>query len=163
MSNVARCLGIEYRAHDALEDARCAGLVLLRAMEVSGRQLDSLFDWVKRPINDPRIQRDANPDGEMVGEVLVFTGALTMPRSDAADLAASVGCTVDSGVTKHTTILVVGNQDIRHLAGKEKSSKHLRAESLIAKGQPIRILTEQDFERVVHLHREESSSDKVIA
>ena len=44
---------------------------------------------------------------------------------------------------------VVGDQDIRHLAGHEKSNKHRKAEELIAKGQPIRILAERDFAAIV--------------
>ena len=76
---------------------------------------------------------------------IVFTGALTMPRREAADIAASIGCDVDAGVTKRTTLLVVGDQDVQRLAGHKKSSKHRKAEQLIQAGQPIRILRETDF------------------
>ena len=95
------------------------------------------------------IQRDGNSDGPLFGEVLVFTGKLSMPRRTAADAAASAGCRVDEGVTEHPTLLVVGDEDLRKLAGHEKSSKHRKAEQLVAKGQPIRILGESDFQRVV--------------
>jgi DNA polymerase-3 subunit epsilon len=71
-----------------------------------------------------------------------------MPRREAADLAAAIGCTVEDGVTKKTTLLVVGDQDVRRLAGHEKSSKHRKAESLIETGQPIRILRESDFKKL---------------
>jgi DNA polymerase-3 subunit epsilon len=54
-------------------------------------------------------------------EVLAFTGALEITRAEAADLAAKAGCTVGQGVTKHTTILIVGNQDASRLAGHEKA------------------------------------------
>jgi len=53
------------------------------------------------------------------------------------------------GVTKHTTLLVVGDEDLRRLNGHEKSSKHRKVEQLIANGQPIRILCESDFRRIV--------------
>lgn len=86
----------------------------------------------------------------MYGEVLVFTGALEIPRREAADLAASIGCSVASGVTKNTTLLVVGDQDVTKLIGKAKSSKHLKAEHLIAKGQEIRIIKESDFKELVN-------------
>jgi DNA polymerase III subunit epsilon len=80
----------------------------------------------------------------------VFTGALTLPRSEAADLAASLGCRVASGVTRETTILVVGDQDARKLApGQERSSKHRKAERLIADGYPLRILRETDFRALI--------------
>ena len=46
-------------------------------------------------------------------------------------------------------MLVVGDQDIRALGGAEKSSKHRKAEVLIEKGQPIRVVGESDFERLL--------------
>jgi DNA polymerase-3 subunit epsilon len=44
---------------------------------------------------------------------------------------------------------VVGDQDIRRLAGHEKSSKHRKAEELIRQGQRIRIVGESDFKSIV--------------
>ena len=95
------------------------------------------------------INRDGNPEGALFGEVIVFTGALEIPRREAADLAATVGCQVASGVTVKTTMLVVGDQDVKKLVGHEKSSKHRKAEELIAKGVAIRILKESDFKELV--------------
>ncbi len=97
------------------------------------------------------VKREGNPEGPLYGEVLVFTGALSMPRSQAADLAAAIGCQVAPGVTKKTTMLVVGDQDIKRLAGHEKSSKHRKAEELIEKGISIRILKESDFKELARL------------
>jgi len=71
-----------------------------------------------------------------------------MPRHEAADAAASAGCEVTTSVTKHTTLLVVGNQDVRKLAGQEMSSKHRKAEELINEGQKIRIISESDFQHI---------------
>ena len=68
------------------------------------------------------VNREGNPEWELYGEVLVFTGALQIPRKEAAGLAASTGCAVASGVTKETTLLVVGDQDVSKLAGKNKGS-----------------------------------------
>ena len=48
-------------------------------------------------------------------------------------------------VTKKTTILVVGDQDLRLTKGQEKSSKHRKCEQLIAAGQTIKIVRETDF------------------
>jgi DNA polymerase III subunit epsilon len=146
LSNLARKFGIEFQHHDALHDARTAGLVLIRAIEETG------FDpaqWVEccrqRSSSGAQIRREGDGDGPLVGESVVFTGALQMPRSQAADLAHEAGAAVEPGVTKHTTLLVVGDQDLDKLAGHEKSSKRRKAEALIAKGQPIRILAEADF------------------
>jgi DNA polymerase-3 subunit epsilon len=38
---------------------------------------------------------------------------------------------------------------LSRLAGKEKSSKHLKAEALIQSGQPIRVLAESDFMKLI--------------
>lgn len=152
LSNVAAHFGIQYRAHDALEDARCAGEILLRAMADTGLNEEQWLTRVQQSI-DPSaaqsIRRDGNPDGPLFGEVLAFTGTLSMPRREAAEAAAEAGCRVDDGVTKHTTLLVVGDEDVRKLAGHDKSSKHRKAETLIAKGQPIRIVGESDCRRIV--------------
>lgn len=118
---------------------------MLAALRESQQDLDQWRHRVNQPI-DPEnsssgaaIQRDGNPEGDLYGEVLVFTGALELPRSEAANLAADVGCRVAPGVTKKTTILVVGDQDVTKLAGHEKSSKHRKAAQLVAEGHRIRI------------------------
>lgn len=148
LTNVCGELGISYIAHDAIEDARAAGEVLIRAIETSGIGLDAWITRVHQPINPDSaepITMDGNPDGVLAGEEIVFTGALTLPRREAAALAAKAGCDVEAGVRKTTSLLVVGDQDIQKLAGHEKSIKHRRAEELIAKGHAIRILRESDF------------------
>jgi len=152
LSNVAAHFCIQYREHDALEDARCAGEILLRAIAETGLSAEEWLTRIEQPIGSSGaqgIRRDGNSDGPLFGEVLVFTGTLSMLRRMAADAAADAGCRVDGGVTKHTTLLVVGHEDVRRLAGHDKSSKHRKAEELIAKGQPIRILAESDFRRIV--------------
>jgi DNA polymerase-3 subunit epsilon len=147
LAGVAAQLGIEYQPHDALEDARCAGEVLLRAISESGLSIEEWLVRVNQPIfaTHRLSEYSANPCGPFLGEVLVFTGALVFTRHEAAALAARAGCTIAQGVTSHTTLLVVGYQDSHKLAGYEKSTKHRKAEALILKGQHIRILTEIDF------------------
>lgn len=172
LSNLAREFGIQYTPHDALQDACCAGEVLLRAIAESGLSIDAWLERVIQPINLPvrttteptsphtesalpkpasSVTREGNQEGPLFGEVLVFTGALSIPRHEAADAASAAGCEVATSVSKHTTLLVVGDQDIRKLAGYEMSSKQRKAEELIARGQNIRIITESDFKRITDL------------
>ena len=76
-----------------LEDAKAAGYVMLAAMAQTGLGLNAWLVRAGRPIDstlEQRVAREGNIDGELYGEVLVFTGALTMPRREAADLAASM-------------------------------------------------------------------------
>lgn len=155
--DVCQLLGYEFRHHDALEDAKAAAHIVFSACHETGLDIDSWLKRIKQPI-DPTasgsgsaIKRDGNPEGALFGEILVFTGALEIPRVEAADWAAAIGCQVAPGVTKKTTILVVGDQDVKKLAGHEKSSKHRKAEDLISKGVPIRILKESDFKELVRL------------
>lgn len=151
LSNLAAHFAIAYKAHDALEDARCAGLLLLRAVDETGLSPQQWLIRSTQPIDltYPRHIREGRAEGVLFGESVVFTGSLSISRQDAADAAAATGCRVEAGVTKHTTMLVVGDQDLRRLAGRKKSSKHLKAEGLIAKGHPIRILSETDFKEII--------------
>ncbi len=150
LAKIANFLGIEFGHHDALEDAMAAAKIVDRACKQT--QL-SVEEWLKRvgqPIfiyqgGSTTVKLDGNPNGSLYGENLVFTGALSLPRKDAAQIAAELGCNVDNSVTKQTSILVVGTQDTTKLAGYEKSSKHRKAEDLIQKGVPLRILSEKDF------------------
>ncbi|MGA2966181.1 MAG: exonuclease domain-containing protein [Terriglobales bacterium] len=154
LANVAAHFGIEYKAHDALEDARCAGEIIIRAMTETGLSVDQWIERARHPI-DPfagaAVTRAGDADGPLHGEVLVFTGSLSMLRREAADAASAAGCEVDAGVTGRTTMLVVGDQDISKLAGYPKSTKHRKAENLIDRGQKIRIIGETDFQRIVGL------------
>ena len=155
LSNVCKELGYQFRHHDALEDAKAAGQILLAAMRHSGLGLDEWLTRVRQPIDlskassSSAVKRQGNAAGPLHGEVIVFTGALKIPRREAADLAARLGCQVAANVTKNTTLLVVGDQDVKRLAGYTKSNKHRRAEELILAGQHTRILQESDFRELV--------------
>ncbi len=157
LANVCAFLGYEFGHHDALEDAKAAAYILNAAMRKTALDVERWLQRVRQPISGPRTgakrdpTRDGNPEGHLFGEVLVFTGTLRIPRDQAGDLAAELGCRVTAGVSKKTTMLVVGDQDVRKLAGHEKSSKHRKAEALIAKGLQIRILRETDFEQLAKL------------
>lgn len=157
LANVCTFLGYDFTHHDALEDAKAAAYILNAAIEKTGLDIESWLRRIKQPIDPSRIgsgwaiRRDGNSEGALYGEVLVFTGELEIPRREAADMAARVGCQVDAGVTKKTTILVVGDQDVKKLAGHEKSSKYRKTEKLISLGQPIRIMRETDFKQFVVL------------
>lgn len=155
LAKVCEIIGYSFKHHDALEDAKASGQVLLSAINTTGLDIETWLKRVKQPIGPSSsscvsvVNQEGNPEGELYGEVMVFTGALEIPRREAANLAASIGCTVVSGVTKKTSILVVGDQDISKLAGKTKSSKHIKVEQLISKGQKIRIVKESDFKELV--------------
>ncbi|MDZ4179600.1 MAG: exonuclease domain-containing protein [Coriobacteriia bacterium] len=149
LSNICEVIGYSFKHHDALEDAKAAGHVMLEAARISGI---APHEWLVQASahaspssGSSHVTAAGNPDGSLFGEVLVFTGSLSMLRRDAAALAADAGCEVADNVNGKTTLLVVGDQDIAKLAGHDKSTKHRKAEGLIDKGQEIRILGESDF------------------
>jgi DNA polymerase III epsilon subunit-like protein len=58
LANLASQLQIEYHPHDAAEDARCAGEVLLRAADVSSQKLDGSYEQIMHMLNShPRALR----------------------------------------------------------------------------------------------------------
>jgi DNA polymerase III epsilon subunit-like protein len=162
--------------HDAGADSRAAAEVLLRMAELRGSHdlADLLVDagvgvgsiraveWhgcrVKRTsapgghgggreLIASAPNPDADPDHPLYGLTLVFTGTLaSMTRQQAWDLSASVGAFCEKGVTKHSNVLVMGEQDARRLRpGSTLSSKAKKAFELQAKGQEIEVISEQDF------------------
>jgi DNA polymerase-3 subunit epsilon len=163
LANLAQAFEIEFRHHDAAEDARAAGLVLLRAMTESSQTLQQWVDEVGyestagsapkriKPADAGRFAQKGYAAGSLAGESIVFPGRLRIPRSEAAAAAAKAGCDVADSVSKKTTILVVGDQDLRLTKGEEKSSKHRKAEELREKSSPIRIVGESDFMLMVQM------------
>jgi len=157
LANLCNKIGYSFRHHDALEDAKAAGHVLLAAINESNMNLEGWKQRIKQPIGSTNltkgaaIQREGNPEGALFGEVAVITGSFERSQMELSKLAADIGCNVTSGVTKKTTVLIVGDRDVGRYGGKEKSGKLQKAEQLVANGQRIRILMESDFMELVKL------------
>lgn len=155
LKKLAQHFNIEFEHHDALEDAKAAAQILLKAIESSELDIAGWLRRVERPIrpasgkNPASAVRTGSEDGPLKGETVVFTGALGIARRNAADLAAQAGCDVSNSVARRTTILVVGMQDTQRTERYGKSSKHRKAEQLNANGAGIQILTEEDFLHLV--------------
>jgi DNA polymerase III subunit epsilon len=157
LANLAQAFGFQFRHHDAAEDARVAGLLLLRAIADGGIGLqqwvehlgyESSSNAAPKRISKPlyaKIARKGDGDGPLLGETVTFTGKLQTSRDAAASEAAVAGADVQDNVTKRTTILVVGDQDLRLTKGQAKSTKHRRAEELIDRSCQIKIVGESDF------------------
>lgn len=147
---LSRELKITFKHHDPAEDARACGEILVKAISASGI---SLPDWPKklRTYEEKLKSQMGRPEGHLHGETITFTGSLQISRSKAADLAAEAGCDVSPSVSKRTTLLVIGDQDLRLLNGHQKSTKHRKAEEMIAQGYPIKLLGETDFMTMLRL------------
>ncbi len=153
LANLKRTLNLQFHHHDAGEDARAAALVVLHAELHLRLPFEELIRPTTKKSYSAAITMEGNPNGALAGSVVVFTGALGMSRNEAAELAARAGMSVKPGVTKDTTHLVVGDQDLNVLAGHTKSSKHRKADDMRAAGHPIRIMGETEFKGLVAEHR----------
>ena len=155
LKNIANDLGISFQHHDAVEDARAAAEIMLHACAATKTDIE---DWQYRvnrsifPSSAKRGTKTGKPDkragnieGALYGETVVFTGALTISRQEAADMAAEAGCNVAANVSKKVTMVIVGIHDTTKLRGHTKSSKHRKAEELIKNGVDLQILSEKDF------------------
>lgn len=171
---VAEALGVPLlHHHDATGDARAAALIavamsrlyptggdihaLAAALGVHvGRMTAGVYTGCIQVgtgyrLTHPDINPDADPAHALYGQVMVFTGALmTMTRQIAWDTVAQLGAIADTGVTKRTNILVVGDLNPATLApGMEMTAKTAKVFRLQTKGQSIELMTEDDFLRAV--------------
>ena len=107
------------------------------------------------------INEEADPSHPLFGQVVVFTGAISIPRPEAWKLVAAVGAIPKDGLTKKTNYLVFGEQDLSKLkTGEKKSNKQREAEALKAAGSEIEIIDERDFFALLEPH--EWRIDKLI-
>ena len=135
---VARRLGIEqHHHHDAADDARVAGLVYLACLQITEEE--------KSAKKTAQVPTTGLP---LSGQIVVFTGELSISRSKAIELAATAGAVVKNSVTRQTTILVEGEQDIE-LSKDGVSDKQVKAHRFIEEGLPISIIGESEFMTLV--------------
>ena len=156
LKNLASAFDIEFEHHDALADARTCGIILVKALEDNQTDIDHWLSFIsssagkkykRYPSKSDLLLKDQQPneDGPYYGQHILFTGALSIPRHEAQQMAITVGFKVLSSMSKKVDFLVVGDQNPDALKGFAKSSKHRKAEELIAKGHELQILSESDF------------------
>lgn len=108
----------------------------------SGRSID-----LREIIAEPGHIDEENP---LFGKVCVFTGALEkFTRNEAAQLVVNIGGICGNSVTTKTNFLILGSTDYCASLKGAKSSKHKKAEQLIAAGQDLVILPEDAFYNMV--------------
>lgn len=149
LANLKRTLNLQFHHHDAGEDARAAAMVVLHAEAHLSMPFEQLIIPAAKARYSAKQTRTGSADGALSGSTVVFTGSLSMSRETAADLAARAGMNVKVNVTRQTTHLVVGDQDLSVLAGHSKSSKHRKAEEMQSAGHPIRIIGESAFRALI--------------
>ncbi|MET0364922.1 MAG: exonuclease domain-containing protein [Sphingobium sp.] len=135
LNALARFLGLKHRHHDALSDARAAGMVILRAIEHTGIDLAGWMAPAGRSTAPPPAA-----SGPLQGERVAILGEARDGR--LAHLIAQAGGQVVSSVGLKTTMLIVATcQPYGRFVST--SAPYRKAEALIAAGKPILILTEE--------------------
>lgn len=155
LGDIVNALGVDHaQAHRAIGDCHatigCYKALLAHIDAGAGRE--AYITEVSRHGAQRPDLRALTADGTAVDEMhplygkhCVFTGTLAkMVRLDAAQAVVNVGGLCDNGVTKDTNFLILGASDYSKIKDG-KSSKLKRAESLIAKGADLQIISENVF------------------
>ena len=106
----------------------------------AGEALDALTAPPPTPARAPRT---------LQGEVIVFTGRLSITRAVATKLARKAGARVQSDVNSNTTCLVRGDASPLQI-GDDHSKKRYEAERLMRSDQKIAYMSEAQFTRLVN-------------
>lgn len=95
LAKLAAHFSIPLNHHDALSDASAAAQITDLAVAESGRSIEDWLSAVKKQTvvgTDAKdYRRDGDSEAPFYGEKIVFTGALKVPRSAAADFAQRLG------------------------------------------------------------------------
>lgn len=136
---------------DCLVTAACFEYMKARILQdQTEADFARLFDksWRRQELlaNVTASTTDIDETNPIFGKVVVFTGALSsMSRLNAFQIVADLGATPQDSVTKKTNFLVIGKSDFAKSVKEGKTSKMKKAESLIAKGNDLAILSEDAF------------------
>ncbi|MFT8311049.1 MAG: exonuclease domain-containing protein [Sporolactobacillus sp.] len=171
LDRVASHYRISFHHHQASDDALvCAEIVRQMMQEFHIETLDQMQKAINyklgrlhkhsyAPFSSVRTRREAafrpsditskktsfDNQHPLFHQTVVFTGVLqSMSREEACQKVADCGGANGNGVTKKTTLLVIGKPDRRTMM-HSKSSKVLKAEHLAASGQSISIIDENHF------------------
>mgnify|MGYP000584672502 FL=1 len=161
LGDIVNALGVDHaQAHRAIGDCHatigCYKALLAHIDAGAGRE--AYITEVSRHGAQRSDLHALTADGTAVDEMhplygkhCVFTGTLAkMVRLDAAQAVVNVGGLCDNGVTKDTNFLILGASDYSKIKDG-KSNKLKRAESLIAKGADLQIISENVFYDLMNL------------
>ncbi|WP_343050929.1 3'-5' exonuclease [Sphingomonas jinjuensis] len=136
---LTRFLDLPHKHHDALSDARAAGMVIVRAMEHTGM---NLAGWLA-PSNPPRAKAPPPAlDGPLKGERIFILGEAR--NGPLARRLAGEGARIMAGVGVSTTRLVISD---KQPFGRfvTTHAQYRQAVALQGEGVPIAIYNEVDM------------------
>lgn len=167
--NTALGIGAQ-RAHRALDDVRTTFAVLKACMqefsntgsvpiiECDCSDLDVVVDSGRSRSSERKYQNyvnikniartctDIDPTCPLCGKNIVFTGTLSLSRSEAMQIAVNAGAILKTAVSRKTDYLVIGVQDKTIVGNDGLSSKEEDALALNESGKAsIKMISEQEF------------------
>lgn len=134
---LSRFLGIEHRHHDALSDARAAGMVIVRAIEQTGIDLQG---WMAKPARAQPKAPPPAPDGPLRGQRVAILGEAR--DGQLAHFVAGAGGRVVASVGATTALLVIATKQ-PYGRWVEASPPHRKAQELQTAGSALTIVTEE--------------------
>ncbi len=176
LNALARRIKYKFVHHNALEDAKACGMILLDILkDIDAQSFEEvaqhfsiscghLYPGGYKPCSAAsgcstnnalgKIQAtetDIDTDHYFYGKSIAFTGTLiSMPRKEAVQKIVNKGAVFSQSVTKKTNILVFGYQDPHKFAeNAENSSKFIKAQALRSAGADIEIINEDDFIKIL--------------
>lgn len=136
---LAKFLGVRHRHHDALSDARAAGMVIVRAIEHTGI---GLAGWLASANGRQATAPKPATNGPLKGERVVILGAAR--DGELARTLAAAGARIMAAVGSTTTTLVISDaQPFGRFVTAH--AEHRRAEELRRGGTPIEIVAEGEL------------------
>jgi len=108
--------------------------------------IDDLLSCVSVADHAQTAPQSHNVDHPLFGKSMVFTGKMSiMDRGSAQQRLRDVGGLTPSSVSGKLNFLVIGDEGSALLGEGRMSSKHKKAEKLIASGVEINIISESEF------------------
>ncbi|MGI8315254.1 exonuclease domain-containing protein [Halobacillus mangrovi] len=165
-------LGIQLNHHHALDDARAAGEILMKAGEhleasnikdlvnKTGTLNGMMYDKGYEPARLNGKKRSRKPEANSYiaattefdrshpcyGSSFAFTGRLdALKREEAIRQVINAGGHFHHNIDSNTNYVVVGNKAYENYLAGKKSTKLERVETLLSQGHSIEVLPEKDF------------------
>lgn len=121
--------------------------IIRRCVGKRGKRFDTAGELIAH-LRRPRRSMGESRLSNLRGEVVVFTGRLSIPRSRAAALARRAGARVVVRVSGTTTLVVVGTDGGKFVAG-DRGQKLIDAAMQRERGHHVRVIREAQFLRLV--------------
>lgn len=149
LSDMTEHFGISTLHHRAMADCLATNEVLNHLADIVREKNIDIAELAKKKSVD---LRSLTCDGSQIdqsnmffGKYCCFTGKLEkFVREEAAQIVVNIGGLCENNVTKNTNFLIVGGLTANTVA-EGKSTKIVKAEKLIAKGNDLKIISENTF------------------